>query len=546
VKVFLYSPVHFEQWDWRNSVEKGIGGSETSHVEMAWRLARRGHEVISYGPVPKDVPTPWRGVEWRPLRAARFSEPGLWVLYRCPAILDKFGPKRADQPRWLMCQDEDYRDQWTPGRAMKLDRVLALCETHAQTMVARHPELDGLTVVTGNGLKMELVREVEAEGLPTRNPNRLMWAPSPDRGLVYLLRTFRRAREFNPDLELHGFYGLDNIEKLIKYRPEFSHYRTFREDLIRELDQPGVTWHGRVDQPTLYREWLKTALWPYQTNFTETSCITSMEAQALGAVPIYNPIWALKHNVVAGLMIRGDAYGDALVRARYAAAIAKLSRDPALQDAIRAPMMLEARQRFNWERVVDQWEAWLHGYDEHNAVAQFAFQIKHARGCVLNVGSDNDWASIRARFGAVNLDVRTENPVTGAPTQPDIVADFRTYRPRPEFDTVILGDILEHMSQADGVRMLKNAVRALRPGGRVIVTAPEADERPATAQHAGSVGDELYAPGVSAFHSRRLALEDLDRMFNRAGLQLVVGQVIDYTTFVGHGVVGIPKEPATL
>ena len=44
---YLYSPVAFEKWDWRNSVEKGIGGSETSHVEMAWRLVARGHKVLS-------------------------------------------------------------------------------------------------------------------------------------------------------------------------------------------------------------------------------------------------------------------------------------------------------------------------------------------------------------------------------------------------------------------------------------------------------------------------------------------------------------------
>ena len=42
---YLYSPVCFEKWDWRSSVKTGIGGSETSHVEMAWRLAARGHKV---------------------------------------------------------------------------------------------------------------------------------------------------------------------------------------------------------------------------------------------------------------------------------------------------------------------------------------------------------------------------------------------------------------------------------------------------------------------------------------------------------------------
>ena len=47
MKFIFFSPVNFQRWDWRSSVETGIGGSETSHVEMAWRLANRGHEGIN-------------------------------------------------------------------------------------------------------------------------------------------------------------------------------------------------------------------------------------------------------------------------------------------------------------------------------------------------------------------------------------------------------------------------------------------------------------------------------------------------------------------
>src|SRR3990167_1047237 len=48
---YFYSPVAFEKWDFRNSIETGIGGSETSHVEMAWRLARRGHKAVTHPPI---------------------------------------------------------------------------------------------------------------------------------------------------------------------------------------------------------------------------------------------------------------------------------------------------------------------------------------------------------------------------------------------------------------------------------------------------------------------------------------------------------------
>ena len=85
--IHVYSPVNFELWDFRNSVDRGIGGSETCHVEMAWRLARRGHTVVSYGPIPEDCPREWRGVTWKSLDDADFTQPGVWLLFRCPTVL---------------------------------------------------------------------------------------------------------------------------------------------------------------------------------------------------------------------------------------------------------------------------------------------------------------------------------------------------------------------------------------------------------------------------------------------------------------------------
>jgi len=73
MKFIFYSPVHFEKWNWTNSVEKGIGGSETSHVEMAWRLASRGHEVITYAPIPDDSPNEWRNTKWFPIEQVDWS-----------------------------------------------------------------------------------------------------------------------------------------------------------------------------------------------------------------------------------------------------------------------------------------------------------------------------------------------------------------------------------------------------------------------------------------------------------------------------------------
>ena len=348
MRFIFYSPVCFEKWDWRNSVEKGIGGSETSHVEMAWRLAAKGHEVITYAPIPDDCPGEWRGTTWKPVEEVDWTLDGIWVLYRCPKEIDRFTDDHPGKTLWLMNQDWDYSDL-TAERTAKLDKMMVLCRWHERYMLEKHPGLRGKIFVTSNGLKRDLIDEVEALSIP-RNPYRIMFASSPDRGLANVIRAFIVAREFEPRLELHAFYGFNNLRKLTKNK-RLQASADECERLIRQTN--GVYFHGRVTQNQLYQEWLKSGLWVYRTDFQETSCITSMEAQALGAIPIVSPVAALDENVHYGEAIQGEA-DDLLTGARFASAIAKWS-NPGKQESVRRHMMAYARTAFDWERFVSQW-----------------------------------------------------------------------------------------------------------------------------------------------------------------------------------------------
>lgn len=367
MRIHFYSPVAFEPWDWRNSVEKGIGGSETSHVEMAWRLARRGHEVKTYAPIPADCPGEWRGTTWEPLEKADFTQAGLWVLYRCPTMVDALmlQPERT-HPVWLMFQDWTYPDL-TPARIARCQRLVTLCQAHGRDLRRHYPTGADRIWITSNGLKLDLLQEVERDAVHVadaeagisriqRDPHRIMFASSPDRGLLHVLRSVERAREYVPTLSVHAFYGYDNLDKLIARMAGTSQFAKDKADVLRYAEQPWVRLRGRVDQRTLYREWLASGLWVYQTNFNETSCITCMEAQACGAVPIVSPVYALGENVHHGIGIEGDAWNDPLTKARFAAEIVRAS-DPAFQQAVRPRMMEDARIRFDWERFVTQWEA---------------------------------------------------------------------------------------------------------------------------------------------------------------------------------------------
>jgi glycosyltransferase involved in cell wall biosynthesis len=365
--IFVSTPT-FEPWDWTNPDTKGIGGSETSHIEMSRRLAQRGHEVISYAPVPftGTVIGPG-GVTWSHTDNVDFSLTGIWVVYRDPGFCVRI-PANAGAV-WHIAQDTEYigfnrRKEFIERNYNgRISRVVTLCKDHATYIKREHPKLANLVCTSSNGVKQDLFEELPVD-VP-RNSKRLMFASSPDRGLLPLLHIFQHARELVPDLELHVCYGFNNLETWVRGVKEQAAKDSKQSQaeynlhaMQNALDIPGVTVHGRLQQMELAMEWLKSGIWCHPSNFSETSCITSMDAQALGAIPITIPYWAVGENVQHGVFIQGNASTDPLTRARFAFEAAKLACDPERQESIRHPMMHWARRHFDWERFVDQWEEW--------------------------------------------------------------------------------------------------------------------------------------------------------------------------------------------
>jgi len=540
----FYSPLYYEQWDHRSPDDPGIGGSETAVVEMAWRLARRGHEVKVFAPIRDDCPPVDKGgARWFDCSAADFSASGIWVLSRCPSIVDAFADPHPGQKILLVCQDVIYPPD-SPGgltheRAAKLDLLIALCSTQGIGFKEVYPEISEKIALSTNGFKVDLAERIEAEddeaeerepgsGLPGRDPFKLIYTSSPDRGLRELLKIVKRAQEFEPRIHLTASYGWDNIEKV---GPDVQLAR-MRAEIEALMAETGSVWLGRLGQEALYREFLSAGLWVYPTAFTETSCITCMEAQALGAIPITAPLWALADNVRHGIFIQGTPK-DPFVRARYVGELVKLARDHKAQEKVRPGMMEYARQRFNWEQVVEQYE----GFGHPRWGGRFDFQIRHGNGRVLNVGSNDDHAGFGNR-GGVNLDLHPRDVYLDRPNKVDVLADCRDPLPFPpaSFDSVVFGDILEHMSDEDAVRSLKNGKAVLKDGGKIVITVPE-DYRPVERQRERP--GVAYAENIDGSHLRPITLDVVRHWLANAGLREELHEPLTYVecSCQGHGVI---------
>ena len=371
-KIAVVSSPSLEKWDWRN-LEIGIGGSETSHVKMAQLLHLRGRNVVSFSPMPEDRVDDPSGLKW--MDSGEFTAASFDVVinYRDPAL---FNPEVNLKPPgakwWFIAQDVGY--PWKPEELAQVDRYICLCPTHAQWTAKQYPELhsSGRLFVSSNGINSNAIKAA-IEGVE-RNPLRLMYASSPDRGLELILENWFRIREKVPMSELHVFYGFQNMEKIIEMAGDQDWRAPFMRKIKGLLDQPGVVWHDRVGQTELWREWAKTNIFFHPTDFPETSMITCMEAQACGAWPVVNNFWAPMWNVLAGVKFDGVPQENRVVKALMVEKVISLLRNSTDLDGpeteyvddewddyptAREHMQVEARWKFNWRNVAIQWDEWI-------------------------------------------------------------------------------------------------------------------------------------------------------------------------------------------
>jgi SAM-dependent methyltransferase len=162
---------------------------------------------------------------------------------------------------------------------------------------------------------------------------------------------------------------------------------------------------------------------------------------------------------------------------------------------------------------------------------QFLFQAKYATGKALNVGCNSDGAGIGSR-GGINIDLFAHDEHTNQPNAAHALADARHLPFAPKsFDSVVLGEILEHMQTHDAVASLKEAKTVLKPGGVIVATIPHDDR-------GGPPGAKDYYPGIAAYHYREITRLEFFDWLEMAGLKLQLwARIIHVWGKEGTGVV---------
>ncbi len=354
--VFYVGPAA-EKWTPEQMDAEGIGGSETAVAQMARLFREAGHSVFVYGPTEGI----YDGVVYVPYE--RFDPNGpaagagalLFVSSRVPEVFDR--PINA-AVKMLWCHDNTFRygsvERLTEKRAEEINAILVLSEWQKRKFAADYPFIASKLVVTGNGIDPQ--RFASSLDESERDPHKLVWSSSYDRGLDKVLDAWPRIRELWPDATLDVYYGWDTGDKV--YGTNNRVYNEFRARVNEGMQQDGITHYGRVSQRVLAKAFYKAGYWLYPTEFAETYCITALEMQAAGVIPVTTGVGALPERMAECIPTIASGGIDACIDLM-------VEFDGQETEPVRKAIRKHAL-RFTWQRVHAQWKKLIDKYVKAN------------------------------------------------------------------------------------------------------------------------------------------------------------------------------------
>ncbi len=285
--VVFYLGPSFEKWDPESIEKHGSGASEWMAVEIAKHLAKRGHEVLVYADTPKRGT--FDGVVYVPqgeFGAGPVTD--VLVAYRRPEVLDLSCLGRTD--RLVFVTTDKHHDAMSDAQVAMTQRFVVVSEWHKRRFQLVHKNVpDRKLVVIPNGVR----RTWTGQGRAFRKTP-LIHTSAPDRGLEHAIRAMPAIMERAPDAMLHVY--ADFSVPLAHARQSQNAERV---DRLQKLEfevrnTPGVVFHGRVGRRELVPALADARVGVYTATVEETSCVSAMEAQALGCRVVATRLVALE------------------------------------------------------------------------------------------------------------------------------------------------------------------------------------------------------------------------------------------------------------
>jgi glycosyltransferase involved in cell wall biosynthesis len=334
-------------YDGRDLARRPLGGTESSVIQLAEALARRGHDVTCR--TPSTHPMVHRGVTWAPLGARDPCPCDLFLAVQQPELL-----ALASRPRrrafWVVWPANGLRRR---RRALRLwwHRPLPVfvselqARAYARWLPGRRPLL-----VLPFGLP-DGVRGQRPLAAPP--PPRAVFASNPQRDLRWLVSLWARAiLPAVPGAELH-LYGIRDYAYRYGDPWEETEHRLgqFIAPDLPPSARRSLRPHPPAPREELWEALRASRVMLYGGHRVEAFCLAVAEAQALGVPAVVRPITVLPERVRDG--VTGFLAADDETFARHA--IALLTDDSLWRRQHAAALALQ--QGWSWDEMAARFEA---------------------------------------------------------------------------------------------------------------------------------------------------------------------------------------------
>jgi glycosyltransferase involved in cell wall biosynthesis/tetratricopeptide (TPR) repeat protein len=343
--IVFYIGQGMEDWTPATVQETGIGGSELMAIEISKRLAAQGHRVRVYNSCGNGEGV-YDGVEYYLTPKYKGVTCDILIVSRwAPAVLEDFQVTARLKLLWV---HDVCAIGATPETLSQYDVILALSQWHKQNLIQVHQLDPNKIIVTRNGINLK-----RFDKKVIRNQYKVVNSSSPDRYLPVLLDVWMEIKTQVPQATLDIFYGFQNWEKVAHNDPNqmaMIHKLKMQMDIMKPF---GVTFRDRVNQDVLAEEFLSAGVWASSTWWTETSCITAMEAQAAGLRIVTSSIAALNETVgKRGILIDGEWTSPDYKRKFVDAVVSALQKT----DNKDRKALQKYAKNFDLDTLVQEWE----------------------------------------------------------------------------------------------------------------------------------------------------------------------------------------------
>ncbi len=249
--------------------EKGVGGVETTYIELPIELSKLGHEVFVFCKCEQEHIT--GGVRFIPFNdMAKYTDlnPDVIITSRWFDALYLPGTANAKKIIWLQDShfaDPNHADAWDIA-----DAVVVSSRWHSQYVSERLGHTvrrEKLHVLPLGIRKAQFAKTVE------RDPLQVIYSSNPDRGLYILMDMWGEITKRVPGIHLVVTYGWEGL-KTWSGSPEWiAQQESNRKRVEAWANRVGnVRITGRLKKEDLYTEMLGSSLCLYANNFSETAC----------------------------------------------------------------------------------------------------------------------------------------------------------------------------------------------------------------------------------------------------------------------------------